>query len=75
MTELGHLGHFLKGSSAQLGLRKVQEACRKIQELGTSGEVTSRQKAEEYVKSAKEAFVQTETFLRRFFGLGPKDRF
>lgn len=31
---LSSLGHFLKGSSATLGLTKVQETCEKIQQYG-----------------------------------------
>jgi osomolarity two-component system, phosphorelay intermediate protein YPD1 len=31
LTELSHLGHFLKGSSATLGFNKVKDECEKIQ--------------------------------------------
>ncbi|KAG6812574.1 hypothetical protein H0H92_002226 [Tricholoma furcatifolium] len=34
LKELSSLGHFLKGSSAALGLRKVQSTCEKIQHYG-----------------------------------------
>jgi osomolarity two-component system phosphorelay intermediate protein YPD1 len=34
LAELSSLGHFLKGSSATLGLIKVKEQCEKIQHLG-----------------------------------------
>lgn len=34
MRELSDLGHFLKGSSATLGLIKVKDACEKIQHFG-----------------------------------------
>lgn len=34
LIKLSDLGHFLKGSSAALGIRKVQEICEKIQHLG-----------------------------------------
>ena len=33
---LSQLGHFLKGSSASLGLTKVQNACEEIQHLGAA---------------------------------------
>ncbi|KAF3481294.1 uncharacterized protein GIQ15_04053 [Arthroderma uncinatum] len=34
LSELSELGHFLKGSSATLGLTKVKDACEKIQNYG-----------------------------------------
>jgi len=34
LDELSRLGHFLKGSSATLGLTKVKDACEKIQHFG-----------------------------------------
>lgn len=35
LAELSQLGHFLKGSSATLGLTKVKDACEKIQNFGS----------------------------------------
>lgn len=34
LPELSSLGHFLKGSSAALGLNKVKDSCEKIQHYG-----------------------------------------
>ncbi|KAK2736478.1 hypothetical protein FQN57_000734 [Myotisia sp. PD_48] len=34
LSKLSELGHFLKGSSATLGLTKVKDACEKIQHFG-----------------------------------------
>lgn len=34
LKKLSQLGHFLKGSSAALGVTKVQDACEKIQHYG-----------------------------------------
>ncbi|KIY45556.1 histidine-phosphotransfer domain, HPT domain-containing protein [Fistulina hepatica ATCC 64428] len=34
LTKLSELGHFLKGSSAALGVFKVQASCEKIQNFG-----------------------------------------
>lgn len=34
MEELYRLGHFLKGSSATIGLTKVKDSCEKIQRYG-----------------------------------------
>lgn len=35
LPQLSQLGHFLKGSSATLGLVKVKDSCEKIQHLGS----------------------------------------
>lgn len=34
LTELDNLGHFLKGSSAALGLQRIAWVCERIQNLG-----------------------------------------
>lgn len=34
LPQLSALGHFLKGSSAALGVRKVKDSCEKIQNYG-----------------------------------------
>ncbi len=34
LEQLSDRGHFLKGSSATLGLNKIKESCEKIQNLG-----------------------------------------
>lgn len=34
LKQLSDLGHFLKGSSAALGISKVQDSCEKIQHYG-----------------------------------------
>ncbi|KAL1927804.1 hypothetical protein VTP01DRAFT_3625 [Rhizomucor pusillus] len=34
LSELSRLGHFLKGSSAAIGLKKVKATCEKIQNIG-----------------------------------------
>ncbi|KAJ2334466.1 Phosphorelay intermediate protein, partial [Coemansia sp. RSA 2681] len=34
LAKLSSLGHFLKGSSATIGVKKVQECCKHIQYLG-----------------------------------------
>lgn len=40
MEELSSLGHFLKGSSATLGLIKVKDYCEKIQHFGDNKDET-----------------------------------
>lgn len=36
LPDLSSLGHFLKGSSAALGVARVQASCTRIQHLGTN---------------------------------------
>ncbi|CAG8624560.1 3842_t:CDS:2, partial [Ambispora gerdemannii] len=40
LNKLSQLGHFLKGSSAAIGLTKVKESCEKIQHYGNLKEET-----------------------------------
>lgn len=40
LKSLSNLGHFLKGSSATLGLFKVRDACEKIQNWGNGKDDT-----------------------------------
>ncbi|KAL2071400.1 hypothetical protein VTL71DRAFT_12635 [Oculimacula yallundae] len=77
LTELSSLGHFLKGSSATLGLIKVKDSCEKIQhygqkkdEEGTKDEPDEK-KCLERIKDAlvglKEEYVEIETVLTKFY--------
>ena len=40
LHQLSQLGHFLKGSSATLGLTKVKDSCEKIQHYGAHKDQT-----------------------------------
>lgn len=77
LSDLSSLGHFLKGSSATLGLSKVKEACEKIQhygagkdETGTADEPdqsTSLKNIEKTLTQVKVDYKEVEVFLRRFY--------
>ena len=76
LAKLSSLGHFLKGSSATLGVFKVQEACEKIQNYGQlkndAGEIClSSEEALERIRrilpEAKSAFRTAERALRQYF--------
>lgn len=77
--DLSQLGHFLKGSSATLGLTKVKDACEKIQhckeDLPDEKEESEREKSIEGIKKTlKEVQVdykEVANILRRFFGEEP----
>jgi osomolarity two-component system phosphorelay intermediate protein YPD1 len=77
LAKLASLGHFLKGSSATLGLTKVKDSCEKIQhygqmkdEAGTT-DIPDKQKCldliEETIEAVKEEYSEVEKILKRFF--------
>lgn len=78
LPQLSSLGHFLKGSSATLGLIKLRQACEKIQNFGAgydargqariSDTAQSLGEIEKTLKVMKEDYKQVEGFLRRFYG-------
>lgn len=76
LKTLSELGHFLKGSSATLGLSKVKDSCEKIQNYGLKKdakgdkEITEEEglkKLEETIKQAKEEFADVEKVLKKFY--------
>lgn len=83
LEELSQLGHFLKGSSATLGLTNVKDGCEKIQhfgagkdEAGTTDEPddnVSLKNIDNTLQEVKLEFVKVERFLRRYYGEELKD--
>lgn len=77
LAQLSALGHFLKGSSATLGLTKVKDSCEKIQHFGAHkdetgtrdepDEKTCLKNCESTIAAAKEEFREVEKMLRRFY--------
>lgn len=77
LDQLSQLGHFLKGSSATLGLTKVKDACEKIQHYGAkkdeSGTVDEPDDAKSLgnikktMTEMREAYKEVTTLLRRFY--------
>ncbi|KAF4550246.1 Hpt domain-containing protein [Elsinoe fawcettii] len=76
LDQLSALGHFLKGSSATLGLTKVKDSCEKIQHFGAkkdesgSNEITPEvalDKLRHTIAQAKDEFRDAEKALRRFY--------
>ena len=78
LAQLSALGHFLKGSSATLGLTKVKDSCEKIQhfgakkdETGTKDELDNNvclKRLEITIKQAKLEFAEVEKVLKNFYG-------
>lgn len=76
LEELSRLGHFLKGSSATLGLTKVKDSCEKIQRYGKKeNEDGSPELDEELCLSritltlsvVKTEYEEAESVLKTFF--------
>lgn len=77
LSTLSSLGHFLKGSSATLGLTKVKDSCEKIQHFGAmkdengTHDVTDRQRCLQLIrdtlKKVKVEYKEAEKILRRFY--------
>lgn len=77
LPELSSLGHFLKGSSATLGLNKVKDACEKIQHFGALKDETGTTDVpdkEKCLASIKDTLVDVlkdyaaaEKVLKKFF--------
>jgi len=77
LPELSSLGHFLKGSSATLGLTKVKESCEKIQhygqqkdEAGTTDEPDEElclSRIKDILVVVKEEYAEVEKVLKKFY--------
>jgi osomolarity two-component system phosphorelay intermediate protein YPD1 len=76
LKELSELGHFLKGSSATLGLTKVKDSCEKIQHYGqlkddAGTKDITEDKAQEnlakIIKQAKTEFSEVKDILKKFY--------
>ncbi|KAJ5515208.1 hypothetical protein N7527_006768 [Penicillium freii] len=83
LDELSALGHFLKGSSATLGLVKVKDGCEKIQNFGAHKDETGlidQPDTEFCLKAIKKTldevkveYRKVEKLLRRYYGEEVKD--
>lgn len=76
LLELSRLGHFLKGSSAAIGLKKVKATCEKIQNVGNcqDEEGTGDIEKEDALKritpllpQVKTEYSEAEEYLKNFY--------
>ncbi|KAF1851977.1 histidine-phosphotransfer domain, HPT domain-containing protein [Cucurbitaria berberidis CBS 394.84] len=76
LKELSELGHFLKGSSATLGLTKVKDSCEKIQHYGSQKDETgvkditekeSCDKLKTTIAQAKKEFLEVKDVLKEYY--------
>lgn len=65
LEQLSHHGHFLKGSSATLGVIQVQGICEKIQHLGQRTDPDKKAEIKEAKLSPEEALARIKPLLAR----------
>lgn len=80
LAQLSSLGHFLKGSSATLGMTRVKDSCEKIQHFGAHKSADGSKDVEDddecldnlkkIIKQAKQEFAEVEKRLRQFYEPG-----
>ena len=82
LEQLSQLGHFLKGSSATLGLNLIRNSCEKIQHLGHGKDETGTNdmKDEQCLSAIKtevgklrEEYKRVDAALRKFYGSPPSE--
>ncbi|CAG8593102.1 4590_t:CDS:2 [Scutellospora calospora] len=76
LIELSKLGHFLKGSSAAIGLKKVKASCEKMQHFGNMkdeagtesiSEEEALSKISSLLEKVKDEYKEAETYLKKFY--------
>jgi osomolarity two-component system phosphorelay intermediate protein YPD1 len=82
LTQLSSLGHFLKGSSATLGLNRVRDGCEKIQRYGKKENVDGSpetdeklclERIEEALKAVKSDYEDVEKTLKDYYDKKTKE--
>lgn len=74
MEELSSLGHFLKGSSATLGLVKVKDYCEQIQHLGDhkdetgARDIPDNEKCLKAISNALKSMREEYDHVAQYFG-------
>lgn len=73
---MSKLGHFLKGSSAAIGLTKVKASCEKMQHFGNMKDETGTNTISEddaitkistLLEKVKDEYKEAETYLKNFY--------
>lgn len=76
LNQLSNLGHFLKGSSATLGLVKVRDGCEKIQRYGKNENEDGSpeddddlclKRTDEVLETVKTEYFDVEEKLQKFY--------
>lgn len=76
LPKLSSLGHFLKGSSAALGVSKVKDSCEKMQhygnmrdeETGTNlSQEEALQRIQDLLREVEEDYEEAAEWLKRYY--------
>jgi HPt (histidine-containing phosphotransfer) domain-containing protein len=73
LPKLSSLGHFLKGSSAALGVSKVKDSCEKMQHYGnkrdeeTGTNLTALQRIKDLLRDVEEDYEEAAEWLKRYY--------
>lgn len=77
LGQLSSLGHFLKGSSAALGLSHVKSSCEKIQHFGAKKDATGANSVEDEelclkridatLNEVKKEYSEAQAYLRNYY--------
>lgn len=76
LATLSSLGHFLKGSSAALGVSKVQASCEKIQHYGALRDEDNRKdltselalgKIQPLLQTVKDEYAAAEKWMKNWY--------
>ena len=82
LPKLSELGHFLKGSSATLGLVKVRDGCEKIQRYGKNENLDGSEEADsklclerikEALQTVKVDYEDVKSILVKYYKTGKAD--
>jgi osomolarity two-component system phosphorelay intermediate protein YPD1 len=68
LSELARIGHFLKGSSAAIGLKQIKICCEEIQNLNKNPDhIDAFQKATPLLLNLKYHYHIAEALLKEFY--------
>lgn len=81
LEELSNIGHFLKGSSAAIGVKKLQQNCQNIQNHGKlldeKNQPITKSKAFELIESeiglALDSYTEAKKYLKGLYGESDSD--
>ena len=84
LSALSRLGHFLKGSSAQLGVLKLKASCEKLQYYGQGKDAAddqhssiSQEEAKNQIRvlliQMRQEYDEVEHYLRNYYGEQEED--
>lgn len=65
--KLSRLGHFLKGSSAALGMKVLRQTCERIQKTGETSSPNQLEQLRQLIEQAKKDYIDAQMCLKQFY--------